>query len=183
MTSEAEVVKVPVSDSSEAEQPETERVEERPAQLETIEELKQQVEEYKDRWLRARAEVENTRKWAERHAEERVQAERERLLRSFLTIADNLERALASEAGGDALRQGVEITYRDLLQLFTREGVTPMEDLLGKSFDPWYHEAVATVPSSDTEEGKIVEEVQKGYLLEGRPLRPARVVVSRSGAD
>lgn len=178
MTSEAEVVKVPVSDSSEAEQ-----VEERPAHLETIEELKQQVEEYKDHWLRAQAEVENTRKWAERHAEERVQAERERLLRSFLTVADNLERALASDAEGNVLRQGVEVTYQDLLQLFAREGVTPMEDLVGKSFDPWYHEAIATVPSSDTEEGKIVDEVQKGYLLEGRPLRPARVVVSRSSAD
>ena len=74
--------------------------------------------------------MENARRWAERHAEEQLRAERERLLRSFLTLADNLERALASKAEGDELRQGVEITHQGLLHLLACEGVTPLEGLL-----------------------------------------------------
>jgi len=172
-----EVVKIPVEENSEADQ-----VKEGPTGIDIIEDPQQEIEKYKDRWLRAEAEVENTRRWAERRLRDRVAAERERLLRALLTVADNLERALDSEAADDSLRDGVALTHRELLRLLSGEGVSPMQEVVGQSFDPLYHEAVATVPSSD-EEGKVVEQTQKGYLLDGRPLRPARVVVACSSTD
>lgn len=150
--------------------------------METIADLKQQIEEYKDRWLRAEAEVENRRKWAERRVQDRVASERERLLRAFLTPADNLERALDSEGSSDSLRDGVALTHRELLRFLSGEGVSPMQEVIGQLFDPLYHEAVATVPSSE-DEGKIVEQTQSGYLLDNRPLRPARVIVARAAAE
>jgi len=146
-----------------------------------MEDLRQQAEEYKDRWLRAAAEVENVRKRAHRRAQDQVDAERERLLRAILTVVDNLERALDSGAEDEGLRDGVALTHRELLHFLAREGVSPMQDVVGQPFDPLYHEAMATV-SMPEQEGKVVEEVQKGYLLDGRPLRPARVVVARADA-
>lgn len=172
-----ETVRIPISES-----PEAEPVEEQPASSETIEELQQRIEEYEDRWLRAEAEVQNTRRWAQQRAEDRVAAERKRLLCAFLTVADNLERALDSEATGDSLRDGVELIHRELLRFLSAEGVSPMQDVAGQPFDPLYHEAVATMPSSG-EEGRIVEQTRKGYLFNDRPLRPARVVVARAETE
>ena len=172
-----EVVKVRVNGAAEAEE-----VEEQTTEAASEESAQQEAQEYKDRWLRAEAEVENTRKWGERRVRDRVTAERERLLRGFLTVADNLERALGSaSAEEDSLREGVALTHRELLRFLGGEGVSPMEELVGKSFDPLYHEAVATVPSSQQDDqGKILEQTQSGYLLDDRPLRPARVVVYRA---
>lgn len=173
----AQAVRIPVTESLEAGSAKQE-----PAGNETVEELQQQIKEYEDRWLRAEAAVENTRKWAERRAEDRVAAERERLVRTFLTVADDLERALDSRATGDSLRDGAELIYRELLRFLSAEGVSVMPDVVGQAFDPLYHEAVATMPSSG-EEGRIVEQTQKGYLFNDRPLRPARVVVARADTD
>lgn len=170
-----EMVKIPLEEHSEAQQGK-----EQPTGIESSEDPQQQIEKYKDRWLRAEAEVQNMRRWLERRLQDRVAAERERLLRAFLTVADNLERALDSEAPDDSLRDGVALTHRELLRFLSTEGVSPIQEVVGQPFDPLYHEAVATVPSSD-EEGKVVEQTQKGYLLNGRPLRPARVVVACSG--
>ena len=166
------VVNVPVSDSEGTEA----KPEEGPtASAEQIQDLQRQVEEYRDRWLRAQAEVENVRKWGERRTEERVTAERERLLRSFAAVADNLERALGDEATVASLRDGVALTHHELLRLLSLERVTPMQNVVGQPFDPFYHEAVSTVSSSGMEEGKIVRETQTGYLVRGRSLRLARV--------
>ena len=177
-----ETVRIPVNEGSEAEQVKEQSAPGPASRAETIEDLQQQIEKYKDRWLRAEAEVENTRKWAKRQAQDRVATERERLLRAFLTVADNLERALDSEATDDSLRDGVALTHRELLRFLSGEGVSPMRKVVGQTFDPLYHEAVATVPSPE-EEGKIVEQTQQGYLLDNRPLRPARVVVARATTE
>ena len=169
----SQTVKIPINKS-----PEAEPAKEQTGSSNTIEELQQQLEEYQDRWLRAEAEVKNTRRWAERRAEDRVGAERERLLCAFLTVADDLERALDSQASGDSLRDGAELIHRELLRFLSAEGVSPMHDVVGQPFDPLYHEAVATMPSCG-EEGRIVEQTRRGYLFNDRPLRPARVVVAR----
>ena len=181
------VVKIPVGEDSAAQQMNDQAapgMTSRPSPSkagcpETVVELEQQVEKYKDLWLRAEAETENRRKWAERRVQDRVATERERLLRAVLTVADNLERALDSGATDDSLRDGVAISHRDLLRLLSGEGVSLMQEVIGQLFDPLYHDAVATVPSCG-EEGRIVEQTQAGYLLDGRPLRPARVIVARA---
>jgi molecular chaperone GrpE len=151
-----------------------------PPQIERGDGRREGVEEWRDRALRLQAEMENFRKRQQRLAEERVQANQGRLLRSFLMIADDLERALNVEGGdNESLREGVQLTYRSLDQLLKQEGVEQIE-AKGEEFDPTWHEAVATVPhqKAGVDQDTIVEVAQQGYRLDGRLLRPARVVVA-----
>jgi molecular chaperone GrpE len=127
--------------------------------------------------LHLQAEMNNFRRRQTRRADEAVVAERERLLRLTLSVADNLTRALNHVGGRDAsLRQGVELTHHELMRLLKAEGVTDLE-AVGQPFDPEIHEAVATV-TAGVEAGTVLEEVEKGYLLGDKLLRPARVIVA-----
>ena len=141
--------------------------------------IRQEAAEYKDKYLRAAAELENTKKRLERRYADQAEEEKKRLLRNFLTVADNLERALAhSDAAshGGSLRDGVKLTYQELQRLLRQEGVEPLE-AMGQPFDPYYHEAVLTI-ACDDEVDTVVEERQKGYLYRGQLLRPAKVEVA-----
>ena len=135
---------------------------------------------WRDRALRLQAEIENFRKRQQRLAEERILADRERLLRSFLRVADDLERALNAEGADDGtLRQGVDLTHQALMRILDQEGAEPVE-AAGQAFDPAWHEAVATVPHQrvGAEPDTVVEVVEAGYRMGERLLRPARVVVA-----
>ena len=138
------------------------------------------LDAWRDRALRLQAEIENFRKRQQRLAEERILADRERLLRAFLDVADNLERALdADTASVGSLRQGVDLTHQTLMRLLNHEGVEPVL-ALGQPFDPAWHEAVSTVSHAQAgaEPNTIVEVGQNGYRLGDRLLRPARVIVA-----
>jgi len=138
------------------------------------------LDEWRDRALRLQAEMENFRKRQRRLADERVEADRERLLRSFLRVADDLERALnAEETDAKSLRQGVDMTHQALMQLLEREGVERVE-AKGQPFDPTWHEAISTVSHRETgaEPDTVIKVTQPGYRLNRRLLRPARVVVA-----
>jgi molecular chaperone GrpE len=145
-----------------------------------VEALMESLDVWRDRALRLEAEIDNFRKRQRRLSEDRVAADRERLLRAFLAVADNLARAL-STSGTDveSLRQGVELTYQSLMRLLDQEGVEPVE-AEGELFDPMWHEAVSTVSHEEVgvEPETVVEVVQPGYRLGERLLRPARVVVA-----
>jgi len=135
---------------------------------------------WRDRALRLQAEIENFRKRQQRLAEERILADRERLLRAFLDVADNLERALdADTANVGSLRQGVDLTHQALTRLLNHEGVEPIP-ALGQPFDPAWHEAASTVSHAQAgvEPNTIVEVERAGYRLGDRLLRPARVIVA-----
>jgi molecular chaperone GrpE len=123
--------------------------------------------------------MENFRRRQQRVAQDEIQAERQRLLRSFLPIVDNLERALAAARDGGGLREGVELTHRAALQLLQREGVERVADK-GQPFDPNWHEAVTTVDhqQAGVEPNQIVEVLAPGYRYGDQLLRPARVVVA-----
>jgi molecular chaperone GrpE len=139
------------------------------------------LEWWRDRALRLQAEMENFRKRQQRLAEEQVRADRERVLRAFLKVADDLERALhAAEADPERLREGVRLIYQTLLNLLEKEGVRRVE-AVGQPFDPNLHEAVTAVQGQDAEgsEPKVVEVIEPGYTLGDRLLRPAKVVVSK----
>lgn len=128
--------------------------------------------------LRLQADMDNYRKRQVRRADDAVAVERERLLRLMLPVADNLTRALNQDGQVDEmLRQGVELTHRELMRLLEAEGVTRLE-AVGQTFTPELHEAVATVMTEAEAAGTVVEEVESGYKLGERLLRPARVVVS-----
>jgi molecular chaperone GrpE len=138
------------------------------------------LEMWRDRALRLQAEAENFRKRQQRLAEERIAADRERLLRSFLSVADDLERALSADGtDAESLRQGVDLTHQSLMQLLDREGAEPIQ-AKGEPFDPAWHEAVGTVPyqSVGAEVDTVVQIVQLGYRMGDRLLRPARVIVA-----
>lgn len=123
------------------------------------------------------ADMDNFRKRQKRQAEEAAGNERERLLRLFLPVIDNLARALNhNTAEDDSLRQGVELTYREFIRLMAAEGASRVETI-GQPFDPSYHEALATIVTH-AEPGAIVEEVETGYTLDGKLLRPAKVLVA-----
>jgi molecular chaperone GrpE len=150
-----------------------------------LEAIRQEAAEYKDKYLRAAAELENTRKRLERRYADQAEEEKKRLLRAFLAVADDLERALAHSGNppsiltasqGGGLRDGVKLTYQELQRLLNQEGVEPL-DALGQPFDPYYHEAVDTVPG-DHDQETVVGERQKGYLYRGELLRPAKVEVA-----
>ncbi|MBC7251479.1 MAG: nucleotide exchange factor GrpE [Anaerolineae bacterium] len=143
-----------------------------------MENLRQQAAEYRDKYLRAMAEMDNYKKRVERRYADETEAERKRLLRAFLAVADNLERALAHTEADGAFAEGVELTYQDLQRLLRQEGVEPLT-AVGQPFDPELHEAVAVVPGDDAQ-AVVVDETQKGYLYRGELLRPAKVVVSQA---
>ncbi|HHH42199.1 MAG TPA: nucleotide exchange factor GrpE [Chloroflexi bacterium] len=145
------------------------------AASEAVEALEAELASWKDRALRLQAEMENYRKRMDRRAEDRIRQERKRLLRTFLTVADNLERALAQGDPNDPLYEGVALTHRELMRLLEQEGVKPIE-AVGAPFDPAHHEAVATTDSR-SEPMVVVQEVEKGYLLDDELLRPAKVIV------
>ena len=126
---------------------------------------------------RLQAEMENFRKRQQRRADEASAGEKERLLGRILPIADNLARALNHDNQGDpSLRQGVELIYRELMRLLEAEGVTRLETV-GQPFTPDLHEAVAAIPALAKPE-TIVQEIEPGYMLDDKLLRPARVVVA-----
>ncbi len=127
--------------------------------------------------LRQKAEMDNFRKRQSRRADGAIRAERDRLLRLILPVADNLDRALKHDNRHDELlRKGVELTQRELHRLLQAEGVTRIETV-GQPFDPEWHEALATV-SGQAEANTVVEEIEAGYKLGNKLLRPAKVVVA-----
>jgi len=144
---------------------------------EDVETLRQEADDYRDRYLRAIAEMDNYKKRVEQRYADKAEAERRRLLRAFLTVADNLERALIHADADGSLAEGVQLTFQDLQQLLRQEGVEPIM-AVGQPFDPQVHEAVAVVPGDDGQ-AVVVDETQRGYLYQGELLRPAKVIVSQ----
>jgi len=132
------------------------------------------ADDYQDLYLRARADMANFRRRTEERAQLQVEDERRRLLLEFLTLADNLERALAHQ-DEPGLREGLHLTKEGLARFLAREGVEPLE-AAGRPFDPQVHEAVSTAAGPVDH---VVQEVRRGYRYHGRLLRPARVVVGR----
>jgi molecular chaperone GrpE len=145
---------------------------------EELETAQQEADDYKDKYLRAQAEMVNFKKRLERRYEEQVEEEKKHLLLKFLPVADNLERALNhADLNDDGLRDGIQLTYQELQHLLAQEGVEQMAPE-GQPFDPLYHEAVAIIPTSKSEADTVIAEVQKGYLYRDQLLRPARVYVA-----
>jgi molecular chaperone GrpE len=154
-----------------------------------LEETKRERDEYLELAQRTKADFENYRR---RMAVEADQAERRgksRLAEELIPVIDNLERALvaagidpaaalAGEVGADgALEQGVVLTYRELNETLARAGIEAY-DPAGERFDPEWHEALSTLPQEGSDPGTVLDVLSKGYRLDGRVVRPARVVVS-----
>jgi len=143
-----------------------------------LEALKQERDQLKDEYLRQAAEKENLRKRLEREKSEYFQYALSDLLKEFLAVQDNLERALSSGASDDckSLRDGVELIFKQLTDVLKRQGVTLIERETDV-FDPRIQQAFMSEESEDVEKPSVGEEFQKGYMLHDRLLRPALVKV------
>ena len=135
-------------------------------------------------YLRAVAETENVRKRGQRDVESASRYAIERFAAELLDVRDSLELGVAAGADGDPARivEGMEATLRLLNRAFEKSGLTVV-DPLGEPFNPEFHEAMATQPAADQADGTVLAVVQKGYLLNGRLLRPARVLVALNPAQ
>ena len=144
-------------------------------------ELEAELSEAQERVLRTAADAENFKKRLQREKEEQTRYANESFIRELLTVIDNLERALehsGSESDQEGVVEGLNMTLKSFLDTLTRFGCTQVE-AEGKPFDPNFHEAVSQEESDDHEPNTILRELQKGYLLKERLLRPAVVIVSK----
>lgn len=149
--------------------------------------LREEVAQLKDRLLRAVAEGENIRKRAQRDTEEMSKYAVTGFARDMISVAENLARATASipeDVRGNpavkTLADGVEMTMKELLSIFERNGIRRI-DPIGQKFDHNFHQAVAQIETPDQEAGTIVQVLQAGYQIHDRLLRPAMVGVAKRG--
>jgi molecular chaperone GrpE len=145
-----------------------------------LEELKKQADDNYQRYLRAQADFDNFRRRARQEKEDFAKYASLKLIEQLLPVVDNFSRALAASKDNrdyDALVKGLDMTYRQLDQVLVQEGVSPIE-AVGQPFNPELHQAVMQVESEEHGEGIVVEELQKGYMLKDKVIRPAMVKVS-----
>lgn len=161
-----------------------ETAEARPEELDVqarLEEQERIAAENHDKYLRAVAEMDNVRKRAAREKADAIRYGNEALLRDILPFVDSLERAIAqAEAAQDfaAFHTGLRLIQEQLLCCLERHGVKRIASR-GQAFDPQFHEAMLRVESDQHEDNEVTEEMEAGYLLNGRLLRPAKVCVCK----
>ena len=148
-----------------------------------IDALRAERDDYKDRFMRALAETENARKRSEKARREAEQYGGSKLARDMLPVYDNMKRAL--DAAGDeqreaaaALIEGIELTMRELTNVFKKHGIEVITPEVGDKFDPQMHEAMFEAPVPGTKAGEIIQVSAEGFMLYDRLLRPAQVGVS-----
>ncbi|MEM6578461.1 MAG: nucleotide exchange factor GrpE [Pseudomonadota bacterium] len=150
---------------------------------EELSELRAERDALQDKFMRALADAENARKRAQK---DRMEAENyggSRLSRDMLPVHDNLRRAMESvteeqKQAASALIEGVELTLRELLNVFSKHGITVLDPQVGDKFDPQHHEAMFEAPLPGTKAGEIIQVSAQGFMLHDRVLRPAQVGVS-----
>lgn len=145
--------------------------------------LRAERDDYKDRFMRALADAENARKRADRDRREAENYGGSKLARDMLPVFDALNRALDAageevRAAAPALIEGVELTQRELLNVFKRHGIVAIIPKVGDRFDPQHHEAMFEAPVPGTVAGDIIQVMDNGFMLHDRLLRPAKVGVS-----
>lgn len=148
-----------------------------------IEQLTNERDEMRDRFMRALADAENARKRGDRDRREAEQYGGAKLSRDLLPVFDNLKRALETatdeqrEVSG-ALIEGVELTMKELISVFRKHGIEPVTPEIGEKFDPQLHQAMFEAPVPGTRAGEIIQVMADGFVLHERLLRPAQVGVS-----
>jgi molecular chaperone GrpE len=146
-------------------------------QPDPLEEVRRERDALQDRLLRTAAEFDNYRKRMDKERRDLAEYTAGEAIKDLLPIIDNLERALQASALDDPLRKGVELIHKQMLEILRRRGVTPIE-ALGADFDPNVHEAVTQEESAQHRDGEVMEELQRGYKVGDRLLRPAMVKVA-----
>jgi len=150
-------------------------------ETESIEAVRRELDEHRDRLLRQAAEFDNYRKRVERERRDLLQYAATDVLEALLPVIDDFERALGAPEGEDpaAYRRGVELIYKRLQDFLEKRSVTPIE-AVGMDFDPRIHQAITHEESPGRRDGEVIEEVRRGYMHGDRLLRPAMVKVAKA---
>ncbi len=153
-----------------------------------IDQLRAERDELKDRFMRALADAENARKRSEKDRREAENYGGSKLARDMLPVYDNMKRALESATDEQrevsaALLEGVELTMRELLNVFKKHGIEVIAPQVGDPFDPQHHQAMFEAPVPGTKAGDIIQVSAEGFMLHDRLLRPAQVGVSSTPAS
>ena len=150
-----------------------------------LEAAKQETKETYDRFLRVSAEFENYKKRSAREMDDFRKYANQSLIKEMLAVVDNLERALNSSNGNSSndkcMVDGVNLTLKDILKVFEKFNVKPIESI-GQPFDPNFHQAMMQEETDDYPENTVITELQKGYMIHDRLLRPSMVVVAAAKA-
>ncbi len=144
-------------------------------------EEKKKSEDYLDKYLRMTAEFQNFKRRAEKDKADYAQYANQRLLKRLLDVLDSFDagfKTIPAQFKHEPWVEGMRAVERQLLQILEQEGVTPI-DTQGKTFDPNFHEAMFYEPAEGASEGQILDELQRGYMLQDRVLRPTRVKVAK----
>lgn len=144
-----------------------------------LESLRAEVEHLRAEALRERADLDNQRKRLARDMENARRFANERLLSELLPLFDSMEAGLAAAAQNDPLREGLELTLRQLHKIAENNGLSEVAPARGDSFDPERHQAMSVIEAEDIPPGAVAQVFQKGYVLNDRLLRPALVVIAR----
>ncbi|MGA3289560.1 MAG: nucleotide exchange factor GrpE [Candidatus Bathyarchaeia archaeon] len=142
---------------------------------------RKRAEDYLTRLSYLQADLENLKKRFERESEQIKNYCTERLVIQLLDVVDELELAVKNgeiSTSPESLIEGVEMTLKKLRKVLEQEGVTPIESPEGKAFDPTCHNAIAAVEQDDVEDGTVIEEIRKGYMMKGKVIRPTIVKVA-----
>lgn len=153
------------------------------AAADELDAVKAERDEYKDRFMRALADAENSRKRADKDRREAENYGGSKLARDLLPVYDNLKRALGAISdeqrdASAAFIEGIELTQRELVNVFAKHGIKLISPAVGDRFDPQHHEAMFEAPVPGTKAGDIIQVSAEGFMLHDRLLRPAQVGVS-----
>lgn len=148
-----------------------------------IEALRAERDAYQDKFMRALADAENARKRSDKDRREAENYGGSKLARDLLPVYDNMKRAVESvteeqKAASAAMIEGVQLTMRELINVFAKHGIVPISPEIGDRFDPKIHEAMFEAPLPETKAGDIIQVSAEGFMLHDRILRPAQVGVS-----
>lgn len=149
--------------------------------LKKVEELQEAADKNLDLYMRSQAEIDNLKKRYQKEHQSLIKFGNESLIKQLLPVMDNLEQAIAHSENEDsieAIREGVELTLKGLMDVLKKAGVERIE-AVGTEFDPNFHEAVSEINDHTKEPGTVAKDLQKGYTLHGRLIRPSMVVVNR----
>src|SRR5215467_2640031 len=147
------------------------------AEVADLQKLKEERDSLYDRLLRKQADFDNYKKRVERERTEFVQFASAELMKELLNALDSFDMAIRNASTDERTLQGFQLIYKQLLDTMSRFGLKAIE-AKGQKFDPNFHQAVSTTPTNQVEENTILDELRKGYLLNGRLLRPAMVNVA-----
>ena len=152
--------------------------------IKKVEKVQEASDKNLDLYIRSQAEIDNLKKRYQKERQDLVKFANESLIKQLLPVVDNLEKAITHSQDEDsieAIREGIDLTLKGLTDILQKAGVKTVE-AVGEQFDPNFHEAVSEMANDRVEPGSVIKDLQKGYILNQRLIRPSMVIVSKKTA-